>query len=151
MLVATLGAVLFGLLLLAALLAALWFAYTYMLWRMGWRVFAARYSSDLAPARSFVAGSATFGHVFATYKRSARVGFLPEGVHFSAALPLGVAHAPFLLPWERVRVAEIERGPGGITEGERTRLELRDEAGRVTVLLPAAALAALEAQRAFQR
>ena len=142
-----LGAVLLGLLLLAVLLALLWFAYTYMLWRLGWRVFAARYGTDLEPAQRFVAASATLGLVFATYKRTARVGFLPQGVHFSAALPLGVAHAPFLLPWERVRAAQIERGP----YGERTRLELRDEAGRVIVLLPAAALAALQAQRSFQR
>ncbi|MDB5804369.1 MAG: hypothetical protein JWN73_1691 [Betaproteobacteria bacterium] len=147
MLTPMLGALLSGLLALSLLLAALWFAYTYMLWRMGWRVFAARYGTDLVPAQTFVAASATFGHVFATYKGTARAGFLPEGVYFIAALPLGVAHAPFLLPWERVRLARIERG----TYGERTRLELRDEAGRVIVLLPAAALAALEAQRTFQR
>lgn len=147
MLTLVLGALLFGLLSLAVLLAALWFAYTYMLWRMGWRVFAARYGTDLAPAQTFVAASATFGHVFATYKGSARVGFLPEGIYFIAALPLGVAHAPFLLPWECVRMAQVERGP----YGERTRLELRDEAGRVIALLPVAALAALEAQRTFQR
>jgi len=130
---------------LAALLALLWFAYTYMLWRMGWRVFAARYSTDAEPRESFVAASATFGHVFATYKGTARVGFLREGVHFSAALPLGVAHASFLLPWERLRSAQLERGP----YGERARVELRDEAGRVILLLPAAALAALETSRTF--
>jgi hypothetical protein len=147
MLALVLGTLLFGLLSLAVLLATLWFAYTYMLWRMGWRVFAARYGTDLVPARSFVATSLTLGHVFATYKTTARVGFVPEGVHFAAALPLGVAHAPFLLPWERVGAVGTERG----NYGERIRLELRDEAGRVLVLLPAAALAALEAQRAFQR
>jgi len=130
---------------LGTLFALLWFVYTYMLWRMGWRVFAARYSTDLAPESEFVAASASFGHVFATYHGTARVGFLREGVHFSAALPLGVAHAPFLLPWERLRSAQLERGP----LGERARVELRDEAGRVILLLPAPALAALEARRAF--
>ena len=132
--------------LLATVFALLWFAYTYMLWRMGWRVFAARYGTDVEPRASFVAATATFGHVFATYHGTARVGFTREGVHFSAALPLGVAHAPFLLPWERLRSAQVERGP----LGERARVELHDEAGRVILLLPAAALAALEEQRTFQ-
>jgi hypothetical protein len=135
-----------SLVVLAGLFVLLWFAYTYMLWRMGWRVFAARYSTDVEPRESFAAASASFGHVFATYHGTARVGFLREGVHFSASLPLGVAHAPFLLPWERLRSAQVERGP----LGERARVELRDEAGRVILLLPAAALAALEAQRTFQ-
>jgi hypothetical protein len=132
-----------GLLLLAGVLALFWFAYTYLLWRLGWRVFAARYGTDFEPAQQFTARSATFGHVFATYKGTARVAFLPQGLRFEAALPLGVAHAPFLLPWACVTRAELQRGP----YGERAWVELRDEAGRVSLLLPAPALTALEAQR----
>jgi hypothetical protein len=125
------------------LLLALWFAYTYLLWRLGWRVFAQRYSTDLEAPQSFIAQSATFGHVFASYPFGVRLGFLPQGLHFSAALPLGVAHAPFLLPWARLREAELQRGP----YGERVRVMLFDEAGRVTLVLPAAAWSALQAAR----
>lgn len=133
----TTGLVFFGLLLLA-----LWFVFTYMLWRLGWRVFAMRYSTDLDAPASHAAHSASFGHPFATYHSGVRVGFLPQGVHFAARLPLGVAHAPFLLPWERVREARLQ--PGAL--GERVRLVLFDEAGRVTLLLPRAAWPALQAQ-----
>lgn len=124
-------------------LIALWFLYTYLLWRLGWRVFAQRYSTDFEPAQRFTAKSASFGHVFASYPFGVQVGFLPQGLHFSATLPLGVAHAPFLLPWARLREAELQRG----AYGERVRVMLFDEAGRVSLMLPAAAWNALQAAR----
>ena len=126
------------------LLVAGWALVCFVISRLGWAPFARSYASVVKPSGpAFMASQASFGHGFDSYRNVLRVSFMPEGIHVRAIFPFQLGHRPLLLPWQGLESAELER----TLFGQRLLIKVRGETGRLSMTLPAAAHAALEAAR----
>jgi hypothetical protein len=127
---------------------AIWVVVVFLISRTGWAGFARRYATTVKPAsRGFFARHASFGFPLGGYNNVVYVTFMPEGMHARATIPFNIGHRPLLLPWQSV--ASVSRKRMFFIDGLLVRLET--DAGRLTLTLPVAAQAALEAARPRER
>jgi hypothetical protein len=111
----------------------LWVVVCFFISQMGWRAFSNRYPMQSRPAgRAYLSPTIRFGNIFASYRNAAGVIFTDAGVYFYVMFLFRAFHPPFLVPWESVRSVQKKEG----FFGRRYRLEIKDAAGEIHVLLP---------------
>ena len=111
----------------------LWLCVSFFISRMGWHSFATRYPARIRPGGTVYNSPASwFGIIFASYRNVIRVIFTDTGVYFYAMFLFRAFHPPFLVPWHSVKCVEKKKG----LFGPRYRLDIKDAAGEIHVLLP---------------
>jgi len=110
-----------------------WLCVGFIISRMGWHSFAARYPAQNRPnGRAYNSPSSWFRIIFACYHNVVRVVFTDAGVYFYAMFLFRAFHPPFLVPWQSVKRVEKKDG----VFWPHYRLDIEDSAGEIHVLLP---------------
>jgi hypothetical protein len=111
---------------------AIWVGASFWKSRVGWHHFAEKYPAPTPPSgKAFDVPSAKFGR-FCEYLNWVRVVFTEQGVYFYVAFPYKMSHAPFLLPWDGVRIEKRK----DFLLGEYFLLDVNEDAGRIHLWLP---------------
>lgn len=97
-------------LLLPLLFAVSWTAVAFAVSRQGWAQFARRHPASVRPAGpSFHCPIVWFRSVLGTYNNCVRIVFCPSGIYVRPFFVIGLFHAPFLIPWEKVAAVPVQR------------------------------------------
>jgi hypothetical protein len=115
------------------LFVGFWVSINFLVSRLGWHAFAARY-----PARNRPAGQAYgslfthFGLLRSHYSCAVKIILSDKGVYFLPSLLTRAFHHPFLVPW--VSVKRVAKKDGLLWS--RYLLDVEDPAGEIHVTLP---------------
>ena len=109
----------------------MWLLVTFIISRVGWSSFAARYPApSRPPGTAYNCPVMTF-RGWARYNNGVRIIFTDAGVYFFPLVFIRLFHPPFLVPWASVKGLERKDG----LFGRQVWLNIGDPAGKIRLRL----------------
>jgi hypothetical protein len=112
---------------------AAWCAVSYMISRLGWRRFSARYPASGRPdGKAYPVSVINFGSLRSTmYRNTARIIITRRGIYFYMLFLFRMFNPPFLVPWSSVTSVSQ---PGGLINSY-CEIVINDQAGSIYLLV----------------
>ncbi len=109
----------------------MWLLVTFIISRVGWSSFAARYPAPSRPPGTAHNCPVVTFRGWARYKNGVRIIFTDAGVYFFPLFFFRLFHPPFLVPWAGVKGLERKEG----FFGSQVWLNIEDPIGKISLRL----------------